>query len=287
MPLFNLIATINRPSHGARLDANFRHGEEEDVTVEGIYGWVNFLDNSLRLTMGRISSPVWIANLDPDNVFYFDKITGFRLEYETPLPGLSVGVALRTEGNDMEQLFKRTIFGANYVHPLFNIVFAYNMGSNAHLLFGFNFTSIPGIPDLTAGIQARVMHLASWDDPVFTGVLDLQQRVTYRVMRPLTVSLHMGQVIYAEPRGDWDRRDPELFFTPGVSYIISPGLTASLTAEFRSTDLFDRSRYITLNPSIEYMLGGAVFYAEYELRLARYKHDSFHRISFGVTISVF
>ena len=131
------------------------------------------------------------------------------------------------------------------------------------------------------------MHLASWDDPGFGGVLELKQRATYRVMRPLTVSLLMGQTIFAEPSGDLSRRDPELFFTPGVSYIITPELTAFFSAEFRSFDLFDRSRYITLKPSIEYMLGGAVFYAEYELRLARYKRDSFHRISFGITLSVF
>ena len=283
LPLFNLVATINRPNHGLRLNTNFRV-DDEAVSVEGIYGWVYFLENSLRLTMGRISSPAWIANLDPDNAFYFDKITGFRLEYDTPLPGLTVGAAFRTEGTNLEQVFKRVIFGANYIHPLFNAVFAYNMGSNAHLLFGLNFT---GIPDLTAGIQARVMHLASWDDPGFGGVLELKQRVTYRIMRPLTVSLLMGQTIFAEPRGDWKRRDAELFFTPGVSYTISPGLIASFSTEFRSSDFFDRSRYITLNPSIQYMLGGAALYAEYELRLARYWHDSFHRISFGVTITVF
>ena len=179
LPLFNLVATINRDNHGARLDANFRAGvpDDEAVTVYGVYGWVDFLDNTLRLTMGRISSPVWVANLDPDNVFYFDKITGFRLEYQTPLPGLSVGAAFRTEGNDTQTLFERAIFGAAYFHPMFNAVFAYNMGSNAHLLFGLNFTSIPGIPDLTAGIQARVMHLASWDDPGFGGAIDLKQRV--------------------------------------------------------------------------------------------------------------
>ena len=279
-PLFNLVATINRANHGVRLDTNFR---EDEVSVEGIYGWADFLDNTLRVTMGRISSPAWIANLDPDNVFYFDAVTGFRVEYETPLPGLRVGIAFRTEGNTFEQLVQRPILGATYFHPQFNAVFAYNMGSNGHILFGFNYT---GIPDLTAGIQARITHVASWDDLGFGGVLDLKQRITYRIMRPLTVSLLTGQTVFAAPRGH-DRANTAMFFTPGVSYIVNPELTASFSVEIRSFDYFNNTRFITFNPGIEYMLGGAVIYAEYELRLARYRHDSFHRISVGVTFSVF
>jgi len=289
-PQFNFVATVNRPNFGARLDTTFRadvSGGDAPITVEGIYGWVDFLDNSLRLTMGRISTPVWTANLDPDNVFYFDKITGFRLDYTTPLPGLRVGVAFRTEGNNMGQLFERTIFGATYFHRMFNVLFAYNMGSNAHAIFGFNFT---GIPDLTsAGIQVRATHLASWDDPGFGGSIEVKQKVGFRILRPLTVSLLMGQTFFAEPRGDFDSRNTELFFTPGVSYSFLPNLTGIFRTElFFAPDDFETTRLITLSARVEYMLRGpALLYAGYELRLARYKSNSHHRISFGIEIRAF
>ena len=283
VPQFNLVTTFTRANSGVRLDTTFR-GDfqgEGSVTVDGIYGWADFLDNTLRLSLGRISDAVWIGNIDPDNLVYFDKVTGLRLEYATPLPGLSVGAAFRFEGSNFGQVFERVILGANFVHPMFNAVFAYNVGANGHALFGFNFT---GIPDLTAAaLQVRATHLASWDDPGFGGVLELKQRVGFRVLRPLTVSLFMGQTIFAEPRGDFAGRDMELFFTPGVSYIVQPGLTASFTAEFRSYDYFDRSRFITLTPGIELMLtGGTVLYAQYELVLGRYIHQSGHRIGMGL-----
>ncbi|MCL2380388.1 MAG: hypothetical protein FWC64_02205 [Treponema sp.] len=61
---------------------------------------------------------------------------------------------------------------------MFNAVFAYNIGSNGHALFGFNYF---GIPDLTAGVQLRVAHLASWDDPGFGGMVEVVQRLGYRL----------------------------------------------------------------------------------------------------------
>jgi len=288
VPQFNFIASITRENFGARLDTTFRAdlAGDESLTVNGIYGWVDFLDNSLRLTMGRISSPLWVANLDPDNEFYFDKITGFRIQYSTPIPGLSVGAAFRTEANDLQQLIERTIFGATYMHPLFNMVFAYNMGGNAHSLFVFNYT---GIPDLTsAGIQVRATNLASWDDPGFGGVLEVKQKLAYRVTRPLTVSLLTGQTVFADPGVGFENRPTELFFTPGISYRVNPSLVASFTTEFRSLDYFDNSRLITFTPSIEYTLrGNAVFFAEYEFRLGRYRSESHHRISFGIDVRAF
>jgi len=288
-PVFNFIATVSRENFGARLDTSFStdFSSAGEVSIDGIYGWIDFLNNALRFTMGRISSPVWVANLDPDNLFYFDKITGFRLEYSTPLPGLRVGAAFRTEGITMGQFIRRPIFGATYFHPLFNAVLAYNMGSNGHLLFGFNFT---GIPDLTtAGIQVRVGNIASWDDPGFGGSVEIKQKVGYRIMRPLTASLLMGQRFFAEPLGDFQRRNTELFFTPSVSYTILPNLTGTFSVElFFAPDNFEETRVITLNPRIEYMLRGpALLYFGYELRLARYKQDSHHRISVGIEIRAF
>ena len=285
-PLFNLVGTFHRPNAGARLDASFQAGQDggEEVTLNGVYAWFD-LREDLQVTVGRISNPLWVVGLDPDHEWYFDKITGFRFQYATPLPGLSVGAAFRVEGNTERQLFERAILGAIYSHPLFNAVFAYNIGSNGNALLGFNYF---GIPDLTAGIQLRASRLASWDDPGFGGVLEIVQRLGYRILRPMDLTLLTGQIFYAEPRGDFERRDTELFFTPGVAYRLRPDLTASFSVEFRSTDLFDESRLITFNPSLMYQFGGGILlYAEYEFRLGKYIHETFHRISVGVNVSIF
>ena len=286
-PVFNLTATFNRPNAGARLDTSFQADfvGGEELSVNGVYAWVDFLNNTLRFTLGRISSPVWVAGLDPDHQWYFDKITGFRLLYDTPLPGLSVGAAFRVEGNNERQLFERAILGVTYSSPMFNTFLAYNIGSNGHLLFGFNFL---GIPDLAAGIQLRAAHLATWDDPGFGGMLEIVQRFGFRITRPMELTLLAGQIFYAEPRGDFERRDAELFFTPGISYRLHPDLTASFSVEFRSADFFNYSRFITFNPMIEYQVhGGISFYAEYEFRLGKFIHETFHRISLGVNIGIF
>ena len=287
-PVFNFAATFNRPNGGARLDTSFQADltGDDPVTLNGIYGWVDFLNNDLRFTLGRISSPLWVASLDPDHEWYFDKITGFRLEYRTPLPGLTVGAAFRTEGGTAAQLFERIIVGANFLHPMFSAVFAYNVGANGHALLGVSFF---GIPDLSLGVQLRARNIASWDHPGLGGSFEMVQRAAFRVMRPLEVSLLAGQIFYAEPRGEgFERRDAELFFTPGVSYRIRPDLTASFAVEVRSSDLFDQSRLITLNPALDYQVNDRIaFYAEYELRLARYMHQSFHRIGIGINIRAF
>ena len=285
-PVFNFVAAFNRPIGGARLDTSFQTdlAGNEALTVNGVYGWVNFLDNTLQLTVGRMSNPRWVASLDPDHIWHFDEITGLRLEYHTPLPGLSVGAAFRTEGNDLQELFKRVIFGANFTHRTFNAVFAYNLGSNGHALFSINYF---GITDLTLGVQTRIRHIASWNTRAFGGSVEVVQRAGFRVTRLMELTLLAGQIFYAEPSGG-ERRDPALFFTPGVSYRLLPDLTASFSIEVRSDDLFDRSRFITFNPAIEYNVGGPIsFYAEYEFVMANYVHQSLHRISLGINIRAF
>jgi len=283
-PRFNLVGTVTREHYGARFDAVFQHTVDpaRHFTLNGVYAWVNFDgpfgDDSLRLTMGQISSAVWVSSLGPDHEYYFDAVRGFRVEYWTPIPGLQVGAAFRTDGHDFQSFFKQMIVGASFVHPLFNAVFAYDLGGNANLLFGLNYT---GMPDLIAGAQVMANHLASWDSfPV--GMLQFNQKVGYRITRPLTVSLLTGQTFFGA--GD---RDTALFFTPSVSYSFLPDLSGTFSVEFFSADYFD-TRVITFDTRFEYMLRGpALFYLGYELRLARYKRDSHHRISFGIEIRAF
>jgi len=282
-PKFDFTATVVRENYGARLDTTFQQGDDPDghFTLNGIYGWATFLDNTLRLTMGQISSAAWVTNLDarlPE--FRFDEIRGFRIEYATPINGLSVGAAFRSDGQDVQRFAEQMIFGATFVHPLFVSVFAYDLGRDANLLFGFNFT---GIPDLTAGLQLQATNLAIWDDFAFgsPGMLRMYYKVGYRVMRPLTVYLIFGQRIFARAGAGM-----EWVITPGVTYRFLP----NLTGDFRiSLDNYEGNpnNNLTIITAIEYTLRGpAVLYAEYELNLANMDRAT-HTFGFGITIRAF
>ena len=171
------------------------------------------------------------------------------------------------------------IFGATYVNPMFNTVIAYDMGSNAQLLFGFNFT---GIDKLTsAGIQLLATNLATWDSASVGGEILINEKVGYRIMRPLTVSLLMSQTFYGT-----SGKDARLYFTPAVAYKILPTLTASLSLEIGSDDLFKNTN-MTITPCLEYALKGpALFYVQYELELVAMKEHN-HRFGFGIDVKAF
>ena len=283
-PKFAFTATVIRENYGARLDTTFQMTDDPDrhFTLNGIYGWVTFLDNSLRLTMGKISNAAWVTNLDarlPE--FRFDnEIRGFRVEYATPIQGLSVGAAFRADSDNLQRFAEQTIFGATFVHPLFATVFAYDLGRDTNALLGFNFT---GIPDLTAGFQLQATNLAIWNDLAFgsPGMLRVYYKVGYRVMRPLTVYLIFGQRIFA--RSD---ASMEWIITPGVSYRFLP----NLTGDFRiSLDNYHGSpnNNLTILTALEYTLRGpAIFYVEYELHLENMERAS-HTFGFGITIRAF
>ena len=292
--MFNLGANLTRENYGAKMDLSFV-ASDNPMSLKRIYGWADFLDNSLRLSVGNSIDAAWVTNLDPDTERFFDEINGFRLNYRTPLTGLSVGVAFRgwdsRRGTPMNitQMGQRIIFGANYIHPMFNAVGAYDMGGNAGFQLGVNYT---GMDNLTsAGIQIRAERIASWDHPNDFGQLELFQKVGYRIIRPLTVSLLTGQLIYGT-----DQREIELSFTPSVSYRIMPGLTASLAGSLRIENNYNLTAFpddktfmlYSVTPSIEYALRGpAVLYAEYELNIGKYYSQSYNRFGFGIEIKAF
>jgi len=282
-PRFNFIATIMRENYGARLDTTFQEG---DVTLNGVYGWVDFPGflerDALRLTVGQISSTPWVLpRFHPmHSEIKFGDIRGFRVEYTTPIPGLNAGLAVRGEGHDLQGAAERMIFGATYIHPLFSTVFAYDLAGNVRTLFGFNFT---GIPDLTAGFQLHAERLTSWDDPVigYPGVLLTRYKVGYRVMRPLNVYLIFGQRFHGT-----SGVGPYWEITPGVEYRFLPNLTGSFSI---TLDNFhgNPDKNLTIRTGIEHMLQGPAFlYAEYELRLDNMDRAT-HTIGFGITIRAF
>ena len=311
MPLFNFAAIVNRENYGAKLDTIFRYSGTNDASndfiLKGIYGWVNFFDKALTLSMGRISDAAWVANIDPRlTEYFFDEITGFRFEYKTPLEGLSVGAAFpfRAEDNTAEKLFQRIILGATYVSPLFTSVFSYDVGNNGRTLFGFNFI---GIPAITAGVQLRAVDLVVWDNPLSNGQIELYEKIGYklvngfvtsdkRVMRGFEAFMIFGQRFYGR-----DEMDPFLSFAPGISYK-SPAttnlaaavpflsdLTASLTFEINSSDVFETTNMI-ITPCFEYALKGpSVFYIQYELGIDDFSDTRKinHRFGFGIDIKAF
>ena len=285
-PKFNFVATAARENYGIKFDTDLIVTDPFAPRLNGIYGWVDFLDDSIHLSMGKISDAKWVSNLDTDNEVFYDKITGFRVQYKTPLEGLSIGAAFPALGLNgdfnFERMAKKTILGASYIHPMLNSVIAYDMGNNARFLFAFNYT---GIDDLTsAGIEISTINLATWDSTVegYWGELTVKEKVGYRVIRPLIVSLLAGQTYY----NDSDT-DSMLFFTPSASYRILPALTGILSMELRTADMF-KTQTVTLTPCIEYTLKGpALIYVQYQVIIAPEKEDSAHKFGFGIDIKAF
>jgi hypothetical protein len=268
-------ALLGEGAYGVKLDTTFSYLRPDIAfTPKGIYGWAELFDRHLRLSMGRISDEVWVTSLD--NEYTFDEIAGARVEWRTPLEGLSVGMAFDAGDYTLENFAKQLIFGGSYVSGICNTVVAYDFGSNTRALFGFNFT---GIDDLTAaGIELRVTDIALWEE---YGELALDEEAAYRIIRPLTVSLHMAQKVYGKADSDMG-----LAFRPGLAYRFTQTLTGSLEVEVNSDDVFKTSN-LAVTPCIEYQLpGSGILYLQYDLTLAELKEPS-HTIGFGLEIKSF
>ena len=275
-PEFNLTATVTRENYGARVVTRYR----ETLAVRGIYGWVDFPgffeDDSLRLSMGRFAEGIWVMQLDSDlPQLFLDNITGFRLIYNTPIQGLSVGAAFRAAGHDNQEFAEEMIFGGTFTTPHFTALFVYDLSQNVRTIFGINVPSFGflGLHDLSAGFKLQATGLATWDSPGLVpgipfshaGILRMYQRIGYRISWPLSVSLIMGQRIHGAPEID----DMRMFFGPGLTYRHRsfPNLTASLRAIIDSVDQFSTTDLL-IRPAIEKSLTGpALFYVQYELRL--------------------
>jgi len=281
---FFMIGT--RDNFGFRLDLNYQVAADVPVRLDGLYGWANLFNDSLNLAFGQISNGRWVSNLDADHIVTFDEISGFRVSYNVPiLPGLNVGAAFPAEGLtnedfDLHRFARRIIFGASYVHPMFNTVFAYDLGANTRMLFGFNLAGI-GIMS-SAGLQAVVSNLATWDNRILSGEVQLRERVEFRLTRELSVSLLSAQTFFGN-----EYRDTFLLFNLGFAYRVNPIVTLFLSGEISSPDYFETNTY-KITPSIEIGLGGmGLLYIEYQLELGRYRMDSFHRVSIGLDLRIF
>jgi len=293
-PEFHVSATASRENYGARLVTEFKG---TDFSVTGIYGWVDFLNNSLRLSLGQFSDGHWVTQLDSDlPALTLDHITGFRITYDlsaiTPvLQGLNVGVAFRTVGENISELGRQAIFGATYANPLFSAIFVYDLGQNVRTLFGFNIPSFGfvGLPDLSVGFNLHATALSTWSATrTPSGVLTLYQRVGYRVSWPISVSLIAHQRFFGNPNMNY----AGMMFGPGVTYRHSrvPNLTASLRVMIESPDHFSTTDLI-IRPAIEKALAGpALFYLQYEARLPDVGapgNRAVHTVGFGIEIRAF
>ncbi|MCL2374847.1 MAG: hypothetical protein FWC65_06360 [Treponema sp.] len=301
-PRFDLSATVIRDNYGARLVTRFQNREGmEPLEVRGIYGWVDWdglagQDDSLRLSMGQFASGLWVIQLDSDiEEFDIDRITGFRLTYDTPIQGLSVGAAFRSTGQDAEAFGEQMIFGGTLITPLFSALFVYDLGWNVRTLFGINFPGFGfiGLPDLSFGFKIRADRLATWDSSTaLGGQMRMYQRIGYRISWPVSVSLIAGQRIYARNNTAGD--DMWMMFGPGITYRHRslPNLTASLRAMIDSADHFSTQNLI-IRPAIEKSLAGpAIFYVQYQLNLDDFGSSNpmdraTHTISFGLDIRAF
>jgi hypothetical protein len=268
-------ALLGNGSYGVKLDTTFSYVRPDlSFTPKGMYGWAELFNNKIRLSMGKISDGVWVTGLD--NAYVFDEVTGARVEWRTPLEGLSVGMAFDAGDYTFEKFAKQLIFGGSYVSAIFNTVLAYDFGSNTQALFGFSFT---GIDDLTvAGIELRLTDLALWKT---LGALAIDEEVAYRIMRPLTVSLHLAQKVYGDANSDIS-----LAFRPGIAYRFTPAVTVSLEVEVNSDDVFKTTNLVA-TPCIEYQLpGSGLLYLQYDLAVAKFKEMS-HTIGLGFEVRSF
>jgi hypothetical protein len=279
-PRFDFAASALKENYGAKLDTTFTALADSPFALNGVYGWVNFLNGAVKLSAGKISDAAWVTSLDKE--YKLDDVSGFRAEWNTPLQGLSVGAAFDVQdGYDTEKMFKQIVYGASFIHTAFNAVAAYDTGDNGQLIFGFNFTGIDKLTTAGVELKANSLHPDVWEK---MGELHIGEKAVYQIIQRVGVSLYLTQ----DFAGDPDAK-AGLSFTPGVSYRATREITAFLEATIGTTDSFDKKEnsWFALKPYCEFALKGpALFYVEYELRLDEFKHDS-HRFAFGLDIKAF
>jgi len=296
-PVFELSSTVTKEDYGVKADVDYRP-VGNTVTVQGVYGWAGFMENSLRLAVGKIKDPLWMANIDASlPEWKFDDVAGFRVDYKTPIDGLSVGMAMAVTADpnlrSFEDTFKTPVLGASYLSPLFASVFAFDFGNNKRALLGFNFLGDPSIPGLTAGIQVQATNLGTWNSFRTMGEVTVYEKAAYVIIRrKLEAQMILGQTFYGRPEFAGGRETRNVLeFTPGVSYNITPQMLAKFNFTVKSPDHFWSTDYI-LNPVFEYTLkGAAVLYAEYDFEIKTTLGDDRnrfnHKFGFGFDFKAF
>jgi hypothetical protein len=237
------------------------------------------LDDQVRLSLGKISDGVWVTSLE--NEYVLDELRGFRVELKPQvLPGLNLGAAFRTgEASnttyDGEDFGNGMVLGGSYVHPLFNAVVAYDRSVSGKVIGGLNYTGIYELTD--AGIEVKYNDFYNWK----YGYITIDEKIGYRVMRPLTVSLRAAQTIYGD-----SQKDADLLFNPEVAYRLTPALTLGMEAELGSPDYF-KTMNLDVVPYLDYALpGSAYLYLQYRVSLTDMK-DPDHSVGLGLTVKSF
>jgi hypothetical protein len=275
----NITATYINGGFGMKINTLFQ-ANADPVSLVGAYGWFNFWANQIRLSMGKISDGVWVTSLE--NEYVLDELSGFRLELKPKLlSGLNIGAAFHTgDPGAPTYTFKDfadgMVLGGSYIHPLFNVVVAYDRSRSGKVIGGINYT---GIYDLTdAGIEIKYNDFYNWK---YDGYIRIDEKIGYRVMRPLIVSLRAAQTQYGD-----SQKDLQLLFNPELAYKLNAAMTVGLEAEVESPDLF-KSVNLDLVPYLDYALPGAAYiYIQYKLHLTDMK-DPDHSIGLGLTVKSF
>ncbi|MDR1212176.1 MAG: hypothetical protein LBK40_08095, partial [Spirochaetaceae bacterium] len=278
--LFNVTGTYTRDSFGLKLDTDFRDAAANFYTLNGAYGWASFFDSQIRVSMGKISDGVWVTSLE--NEYVLDELRGFRVELKPQfIEGLNVGAAFRAGEStapdfDGEEFGYGMVLGASYITPVFNAVAAYDRSGSGTVIGGINYTGIYNLTD--AGIEIRYGEFADWET---IGYFTIDEKIGYRVMRPLTVSLRAAQTVYGD-----SKKDAALLFNPEVAYRLTPTLTAGLEAELDSPDYFTTAN-LAVVPYVDIALPGAAYiFFQYKMSLIDMK-DPDHSIGVGLTVKAF
>jgi hypothetical protein len=278
----NVTGTYTKDSFGLKLDTVFKDVDTNFYTLNGAYGWANFFENQVRVSMGKISDGVWVSKLEDEYVL--DELRGFRVELKPQaIEGLNVGAAFHAGQTgdteyDGEEFGYGMVLGGSYITPVFNAVAAYDRSGSGTVIAGLNYTGIYELTD--AGIQIKYGEFADWET---IGYITIGEKIGYRVMRPLTVSLYATQTLYGNSDTD---PDPALLFNPEVAYRLTSTITAGLELTVDSLDLFTTTN-LAITPYVDISLQGSAYvYFQYTASLPDMEGPD-HSLAVGLTVKSF
>jgi hypothetical protein len=223
-------------------------------SVPYAFGWIDLLNNKLRVTGGKIEDNVW-GTLGLVNAAI--TATGARLELK-PVDGLSAGVFLVVPGGEStsagtqyatpEQTFSETIIGARYhsrsfwasallqldsgfdaispaSDPTFDPVTSigtFRDDKEMRALFGVGLTFIP---NFTLLAEADIWGLGDISNQ---GRIDLRQTAAYILTGQLRIDFRAQELLWPFS----DDLKPWLEFKPILTYRVNPVVSAVLETGF-------------------------------------------------------
>ena len=258
--------------------ANISEGTGNSAFVYNAHGWMDFLNNMIRVRAGYIDPGVWTTKGPED--FNVSSGLGVRLEV-MPIEGLSVGATLKFDNDmDMEgsgiggaatmtvqQFFQETALGFSFSMPdMMGLYIAaglqldsdYNGNDKEmQMIFGLGISPMDA---LSINVEAQISNLGDYSKQ---GWMWLIEKVSYKVMDNFTVALRMDQKFQDKDIGfandffkTWLKFEPTAEY--GITEQISVGAGIPLTIEAGKAGKEDMGfSSLVLDVWGKYAIGGA------------------------------